>query len=212
MKDADHIYVMGDGQVLEHGTHAHLLANPEGPYARLVQAQKLREAEHRGDSEDEASDAKARAGAIEAAAAKEEPLGRARSTHSLASEILEQRAKEQGSAKERRYGTRDMFRRMRSINREAVPLYIVGFIAAAGTGMVYPVFGIVYAQAIQDFQMTGHELRVAGEPTVFLQTGVRLMRFLGQRTAVRSGSSSLPSARQSASRSRITCSTEPLRA
>jgi hypothetical protein len=70
----------------------------------------------------------------------------------------------------------------------------------------------VYAQAIQDFQMTGHELRVAGEPTVFLQTGVRLMRFLGQRTAVRSGSSSLPSARQSASRSRITCSTEPLRA
>ena len=154
---------MGDGQVLEHGTHAQLLADPEGPYARLVQAQKLREAEHRGDSEDEGADAKAKAGAMEAAAAQEQPLGRARSSHSLASEILEQRRQEQGSVKQRRYGTRDMFKRMRTINREAVPLYIIGFMAAACTGMVYPAFGIVYAQAIQDFQMTGHELRVAGE-------------------------------------------------
>lgn len=211
VKDADQIYVMGDGQVLEHGTHAQLLADPEGPYARLVQAQKLREAEHRGDSEDEGADAKTKAGAMEAAAAQEQPLGRARS-HSVASEILEQRRKEQGSVKERRYGTRDMFKRMRTINREAVPLYITGFMAAACTGMVYPAFGIVYAQAIQDFQMTGHELRVAGESNICLRSSVGLIFFYGQPTAVRSGSSSLLSARQSASPSKITCSTEPPRA
>ena len=203
---------MGDGQVLEHGTHAQLLADPEGPYARLVQAQKLREAEHRGDSEDEGADAKAKAGAMEAAAAQEQPLGRARSSHSLASEILEQRRQEQGSVKQRRYGTRDMFKRMRTINREAVPLYIIGFMAAACTGMVYPAFGIVYAQAIQDFQMTGHELRVAGESNICLRASVGLMFFFRQPTAVRFGSSSLPSARQSASPSKITCSTEPPRA
>ena len=200
---------MGDGQVLEHGTHTQLLADPEGPYARLVQAQKLREAEQHGDSEDEGADAKAQAHAMEAAAAQEEPLGRTRSTRSLASEILEQRRREQGSPKERRYGTRDMFKRMGTINREAIPLYIIGIMAACCTGMVYPAFGIVYAQAIQAFQKTGHELRVAGEPTVYLRSSARLMYCFGQPTAVHSGSSSLLSARRFASLSRITCSTEP---
>ena len=42
IKDVDQIFVMGGGAVLEHGTHQELLAN-EGPYARLVQAQELRE-------------------------------------------------------------------------------------------------------------------------------------------------------------------------
>jgi ATP-binding cassette, subfamily B (MDR/TAP), member 1 len=43
IKDADQIYVMGDGRVLEQGTHAELLQIPGGAYARLVQAQKLKE-------------------------------------------------------------------------------------------------------------------------------------------------------------------------
>lgn len=168
IKDADQIYVMGDGQVLEQGTHAQLLADSEGPYARLVQAQRLREAEHRGDdfesnSEDEGATTKKQASALEIAAEEEEPLGRANTSRSLASEILEQRRRQQGSVQERQYGTRDMFMRMGTINKEAIPLYIMGFLAAMCTGMVYPAFGIVYSNAIQDFQKTGHELRVAGE-------------------------------------------------
>jgi len=162
---------MGDGQVLEHGTHTQLLADSEGPYARLVQAQRLREAEHRGDniesnSEDEETAAKANA--MEAAAEMEEPLGRANTSRSLASEILEQRRKQQGSVKEKHYGTRDMFKRMGTINKESIPLYIIGCLAACCTGMVYPAFGIVYAIAIQDFQGTGHALRVAGKLNVCL--------------------------------------------
>ena len=34
---------MGDGQVLEQGTHAELLRDTQGPYAKLVAAQKLKE-------------------------------------------------------------------------------------------------------------------------------------------------------------------------
>ncbi|KAF8990216.1 P-loop containing nucleoside triphosphate hydrolase protein [Cyathus striatus] len=44
VKNADDIYVMGDGQILEHGTHTELL-RAEGAYARLVRAQTLRESE-----------------------------------------------------------------------------------------------------------------------------------------------------------------------
>lgn len=171
IKDADQIYVMGDGQVLEQGTHAQLLADTEGPYARLVQAQRLREAEQRGEdfesqSDDEEVTTKKGASAIEIAAEKEEPLGRVNTSRSLASEILEQRRREQGSTQERQYGTRDMFMRMGTINKDSIPLYIIGCMAAMCTGMVYPAFGIVYASAIQNFQMTGHALRVAGELNV----------------------------------------------
>jgi ATP-binding cassette, subfamily B (MDR/TAP), member 1 len=41
IKDADMIYVMGEGSVLEKGTHHELLQNYEGAYARLVRDQKL---------------------------------------------------------------------------------------------------------------------------------------------------------------------------
>jgi len=43
VKDADTIYVMGDGQVLESGTHQELLRQ-RGSYYNLVESQKLREA------------------------------------------------------------------------------------------------------------------------------------------------------------------------
>lgn len=43
IKDADCIYVMGEGSVLEKGTHVELLADKTSAYARLVSAQKLRE-------------------------------------------------------------------------------------------------------------------------------------------------------------------------
>jgi ABC-type transport system involved in cytochrome bd biosynthesis fused ATPase/permease subunit len=43
VKDADAIYVMADGAVLEHGTHNELLADPGSMYSQLVEAQKLRD-------------------------------------------------------------------------------------------------------------------------------------------------------------------------
>ena len=44
IKDADCIYVMGNGVILESGTHEELVRGENGPYARLVAAQKLRDA------------------------------------------------------------------------------------------------------------------------------------------------------------------------
>lgn len=46
IRDADMIYVMGGGEVLEKGTHNDLL-NKAGSYAKLVAAQKLREIEEK---------------------------------------------------------------------------------------------------------------------------------------------------------------------
>ena len=46
---------MGDGLVLESGTHNELLMNEEGPYARLVNAQKLREAREKAAKDNDSS-------------------------------------------------------------------------------------------------------------------------------------------------------------
>lgn len=137
IKDADCIYVMGDGLVLESGTHNELLANENGPYARLVNAQKLREAREKlavagdGDSDTAASgEARGDSIDIEKQAEEEIPLGRSHTGRSLASEILEQRAKERGEKTDSHYSLVYLFKRMGRINRSVWRQYLMGGIAA----------------------------------------------------------------------------------
>ncbi|KAL5482696.1 hypothetical protein ACEPAI_9290 [Sanghuangporus weigelae] len=174
IKNADQIYVMGGGLVLERGTHEELLQNSEGHYARLVQAQKLREAEE-GAEDAESSDT---AGSVEgspdiekeghhnyAAEAEEEvPLGRKASGRSLASEILEQKLKEKPE-KEEDYSLLYIFKRFGAIQTNVWKSYLIGSIFAILSGLVYPAFGLVYALAITAFQDTGDhaKLRKAGD-------------------------------------------------
>lgn len=146
IKDADVIYVMGEGEVLESGTHQELLHDPNGSYAKLVQAQKLRDAE-KGDAtsagvdeetdDDQSLQKQKDADAMEEAAATEEPLGRAPTERSLASEILEKRHKTQGQSGQRQYTLYESFRRMAVLNQHNQRYYYMGVIAAMATGTMY---------------------------------------------------------------------------
>ncbi|KAI0319342.1 multidrug resistance protein 1 [Amylostereum chailletii] len=165
IKDADCIYVVGEGVILEKGKHNELLADETGPYARLVAAQKLRETkEHaasadNGDGEstvDEAAD-------IEKQAQEEIPLGRRETQRSLASAILEQKRKEK-DVKEKDFTLYYLFKRMGAINKDQWRQYLIGGIFAIMTGCVYPCFGIVFAKAINAFGLTSpHERREQGD-------------------------------------------------
>lgn len=146
IKDADCIYVMGDGLVLEKGTHNELLQDENGPYSRLVQAQRLREKRtaDESDSDTIASDVEeggAEKEDFEKAAKEEVPLSRSKSGRSVASEMLEQRQKERGEEKQKKYGMLYLLRRFFIINRANWRLYGFGFIAAicgcscAGSGV-----------------------------------------------------------------------------
>ncbi|TFK28078.1 multidrug resistance protein 1 [Coprinopsis marcescibilis] len=173
IKDADIIYVMGDGQVLESGTHNELLAS-EGAYARLVQAQKLREAQDAQAIEDTPEGSDTGETAIEKAAREEVPLGRRNTGRSLASEIIEQRKQEQGDKKEQGdHSLPYLFKRMGLLVRDQWPKYALGTLGAVVTGCVYPAFGIVFAKAIEGFQVdpTNDESRA-------------LLRFNGDRNAL----------------------------
>ncbi|TCD63929.1 GTPase-activating protein [Steccherinum ochraceum] len=156
IKDADRIYVMGDGVVLESGTHSELLQDVNGPYARLVAAQQLRESE----GGDDAAPTVIEDGDVERQAAEEVPLGKSTSRRSVASEALEEKkAKEE---KKKEYSISYLFYRMGVINGESWSKYLIGSIAAAS--MVYPVFGIVYGQAISAFsEADNHQRRHDGD-------------------------------------------------
>ena len=90
---------MGDGLVVEQGTHNELL-QADGAYARLVQAQKLREQrpiladDDSATSVDEPED-------MQKLAREEVPLGRKNTGHSLASDILEQKRQAATGEKEK---------------------------------------------------------------------------------------------------------------
>ncbi|KAG2008663.1 multidrug resistance protein 1 [Coprinopsis cinerea AmutBmut pab1-1] len=153
IKDADVIYVMGDGVVLEQGTHNELLS-ANGAYAHLVQAQKLREANDSqavsGDDQEDGSDA----AGYEKMAREEIPLGRSNTGRSLASEIVEQRQKERESKEKKGdLNLPYLFKRMALLVPEQYTRYFLGAIFACLTGMVYPAFGIVYAKGMEGFSV-----------------------------------------------------------
>lgn len=117
---------MGNGVVLESGTHTELLA-ADGAYAHLVQSQKLREAEEkeaRLDSDDE--DEEDNEGDMEKQAREEIPLGRRNTSRSLASEILEQKRQEQDGEEDKSFSLFYLFRRMGAIVRDQWKAYILG--------------------------------------------------------------------------------------
>ncbi|CAE6541707.1 unnamed protein product [Rhizoctonia solani] len=158
IKAADRIYVMGDGMILEQGTHNELLRNPNGPYATLVEAQKLREEESKQPSAQQLDKDATKFSSIDSNSRKAdipvediEPLKRTTTgTRSLASEVLSTREKaDSRDAKD--LGFIYLFKRMGLINRDAWNLYWLGGFAAIVTGMVYPVMGIVYSKAIVGF-------------------------------------------------------------
>ncbi|KAI5121086.1 hypothetical protein M0805_008599 [Coniferiporia weirii] len=170
--DADRIFVMGQGLVLEQGTHNELLSR-DGHYARLVQAQKLREAKESEELEDGLDTAEGSEGALVAEkeghhdyaqeAQEEVPLGRKNTGRSLASEIVEQKIAKK-AVKQEDFSLYYLFKRFGSIQGEVWKKYLIGAIFAALTGMVYPAFGVVYAVTITSYENSDkHALRHSGD-------------------------------------------------
>ena len=157
VRGSDCIFVMGGGRVLQRGTHDELLRDADGPYSRLVQAQKLRESEEEwapGDGEDDEKadeaispytsyphdEEKMPPEAIEHATSlgkpsREEPrisLGREGTKLSATSDLSWQKrhAGVKGERKRKRYGMFYLFKRMGTIQKEVWTKYAWGFVFA----------------------------------------------------------------------------------
>jgi ATP-binding cassette subfamily B (MDR/TAP) protein 1 len=130
---------MGDGRVVESGKHDELLSNEDGHYARLVAAQRLREACDEinvGDvvpvGQEPCEKAVESSADIEKAAMEEVPLGRRNTSRSLASEIIEQHKSQALSNQEKEYSLFYLFKRMGRINKGEWKHYLFGCLFTIG--------------------------------------------------------------------------------
>ena len=123
---------MGDGLVLEQGTHNDLLRDENGAYSRLVAAQKLRERRDEDSSDtDSATSVGDEAEVMAKKAWDEIPLARKSTVRSLASEIIE-RKKAERQEKEEDHSLPYIFKRFALINRDGWRNYMIGTVAACG--------------------------------------------------------------------------------
>jgi ATP-binding cassette subfamily B (MDR/TAP) protein 1 len=126
IKDANRIFVIGEGSILEQGTHQELLRDSDGAYSRLVEAQKLREnQDFGGDGSAETAED------MTEFAEKEVPLGRKNTGHSIASEILgKKKLATPDNQKRQDYSLPYLFKRMGKINSDMWSKYLFGAIFA----------------------------------------------------------------------------------
>ncbi|KAH7101159.1 multidrug resistance protein 1 [Auriculariales sp. MPI-PUGE-AT-0066] len=163
IKNSHQIYVVGAGEIVEHGTHEELMARGDGAYARLVEAQRLREtntsdgtATPGGDDFAKIEDAALEDDAqqVEVTLKHQAPLRRASTTTSVSSGQLKAKQVARTEAKERDYGFVYLFRRMGRLNKSEWKSYLFGFAGSVAVGAVYPAFGIVYGYTINAFAQT----------------------------------------------------------
>ncbi|KAJ6452145.1 P-loop containing nucleoside triphosphate hydrolase protein [Mycena vitilis] len=159
VKDADAIYVMADGAVLEHGTHNELRADSSSMYSQLVEAQKLRDDK---DSTDNAP-------APETQELKRTALHQstAASDDSVEKQVLREREIAQITPP-KNVGLLELFIKLAKLNRESWRKYMFGVVFAILNGMVYPAYAVIYSKGVLAFSDPDPHVR----------------RYLGDRTAL----------------------------
>ena len=165
---------MGEGLVLESGTHSDLI-QADGAYARLVQSQKLREGREGSESSSVLdADVSEESGYSTGKEIREEfPLARKNTGHSLASEILAQKQEAMGvNGKERDYDLLYLFKRMFLIVRDRWKNYFFGAVFACRTCFIFRIY-ILFSHLVSSQRN--------GLPRVWCSLRQRYLRFLSYR-------------------------------
>ncbi|KAF9242530.1 P-loop containing nucleoside triphosphate hydrolase protein [Melanogaster broomeanus] len=158
IKDADCIYVMGDGIVLEQGTHEELLAYKNSAYSRLVTRRNSVSTVRMNTW----TTGQAPSADVDVKNAIDEvvPLGRIRTNHSTASDVAQKsRETKNKQVNDDEYGIFYLFERIAALNRGGLWRYVIGALLSIAVGMANPALAIVYGQAIGGFSATDPSVR-----------------------------------------------------
>ncbi|URD78639.1 putative ATPase of the ABC class [Musa troglodytarum] len=181
VRNADTITVLHEGRVVEQGPHSTLVNDPNGAYSQLIRLQELRK-----EGDEEPSNDHGRLSSHNDAATKSmsksfrrtslsrsisrgSSLGRSRSSRrsfttgfglpgSIEIQDGESGVDEgnQGQLEPRR----DVpIKRLVYLNKPEAPVLLIGSVAAAVHGVLFPVFSILISSAIKTFYQPPHELR-----------------------------------------------------
>ncbi|XP_057789931.1 ABC transporter B family member 11-like isoform X3 [Salvia miltiorrhiza] len=140
IKNADSIAVIHKGKIVEKGSHSELIQNPEGAYTRLIQLQEL-------DVQNRRAEMSAGAG------------NSARYSFDGATETTQTTTAASSSSIKNQMMPNVSLYRLALLNKPEIPQLILGSLAAVMNGAILPLFGLLFASAINSFYHPPHQLR-----------------------------------------------------
>ncbi|CAB4489205.1 unnamed protein product [Rhizophagus irregularis] len=162
IRNATKIVVMNHGVIVESGTHDELMSK-KGSYFNLVEAQRIQQAKKAKESteNEDSSDVLVTARNEDIVPEEDHAIGRVITNKSASSAILVKRKAdlEAGMKFDYEFTTIELLRKVTKINKPEIPFIILGLFSSIVSGVVYPVFAIIFAKIIQSFSKTGDELR-----------------------------------------------------
>ncbi|CAB4306736.1 unnamed protein product [Prunus armeniaca] len=180
IRNADCIAVVHRGKIVEKGTHEELTKDPEGAYSQLIRLQEGAHVENDAQTSDmdEIITSLDIDRTMLSSGSRRSSMGRSLSRGSSGSrrsftigfgipgphniqeaEVGDEENHERTKADlEKR--KRVSVRRLATLNKPEVPVLLLGAIAAAGHGVLFPVFGLLLSKAIKMFYEPHNELRM----------------------------------------------------
>nr|DAD48108.1 TPA_asm: hypothetical protein HUJ06_018045 [Nelumbo nucifera] len=173
IRNADTIAVVHQGKILEQGTHSELTKDPDGAYSQLIRLQEgTQQTEVSPDKPDQSLDSimsRSHSQRLSTRQSISRASSSGRHSFSLTFGIpgpidLHETEIEEGEdtidQKEKEDARRKVsIKRLAYLNMPEVPVLLLGSIAAAIHGVIFPVFGLLLSTAIKIFYEPPHELR-----------------------------------------------------
>ncbi|XP_067658455.1 ATP-dependent translocase ABCB1-like isoform X1 [Haliotis asinina] len=163
IQNADIIYVLQDGEVVEQGKHSELMSH-NGPYFQLVTLQTIAEEVDNDDknstvqnghvSDGDSSkhvDLKRRSSRVKS------PTVERQTSRQLSRQTSKPKTKEEEAEEEE--VTKPGFCRMMQENAPELPFIILGCIAASLNGCTMPLFAVFFSEIVRVFGETGDKLK-----------------------------------------------------
>ncbi|KAH0924543.1 ABC transporter B family member 4 [Brassica rapa] len=167
VRNADTIAVIHQGKIVEKGSHAELLKDPEGAYSQLIRLQE--DKKHEEKKPEELSSIES----FKQSSLRKSSLGRSlskggssrgnSSRHSFnmfgfpsgieGNDVVQDQ--EEPKTKPKKVS----IRRIAALNKPEIPVLILGTISAAANGVILPIFGILIASVIKAFFKPPKELK-----------------------------------------------------
>ncbi|CAI0381930.1 unnamed protein product [Linum tenue] len=207
IRNADAIAVVHRGKIVEKGSHDELIRDPEGGYSQLIRLQEgskkpEEEAQSSGESIPEREVAAFRSGSGRRSISRSFSRDSSESRHSFSISAIalgvlprpieieetvpdeEQRTTpeddvEDGNKKKEKEVP---LRRLASLNKPEISVLLIGSIAAAVHGVLFPVFGLLLSKAIKMFFEPPHQLKNDSRFWALMYVTIGAMNFIALPT------------------------------
>ncbi|CAA3003404.1 ABC transporter B family member 9-like [Olea europaea subsp. europaea] len=170
IRNADHIAVVQAGKLVEQGTHAELVRNPNGAYSQLVRMQEGTKQVDNNEGTDLQKMDSYSEGNLSKSSSQRISMRRSTSNGLLPSpfgvpghidyqEAQTEDTRDEKELKVSKEHKKVSIRRLAYLNKPELPYLLLGSLAAGAHGVVFPIFGLLLSSAIKIFFEPAHKLR-----------------------------------------------------